>query len=586
MIAATPALWSLLLGALMLGGSLGRGYVLSYDMVWVPDLAVRSDFLGLGSGLPRAVPTDLVVALVDEVVPGMLLQKLVLLGTLVVAGTGAWRMVPGDGRVGPWAASTLYVWNPFVVERLGIGHWPLLMAYAALPWIYLNARSWATGGRRLPALVLWMAFASLSPVGGIVAAVFALLSAALPGAGSVRRVAWTCVAAGALNAPWVVAGALHGSATLSDPDAVTVFAAQGEGPLPPVLALMGLGGIWNAEVVPVSRTQWPAAVALLVVLSMCAAGIASWRRRTTASDRSVLLAAGAVGLLLAAAGALVPGAVGWVVAHVPGAGLVRDGSRFIALLAPLQATLFGLGVARAASAVPIRSGGVVAATALALSPVALMPDAALGLSGRLDAVGYPTEYAQAERALSERMEAGRSGDLLLLPFTPFRLPPWNDGRRTLNPLERYLPANYLSSDVLVVSGREIPGEDVRAQEVARILRTPDDEGVEQALRELGIAWVVVDHEAERALGASAPGLSATPGDSEVLHRGDLLTLWELPAEEVRASDPWTGRVPELLLLVLAWAAAGGALCMALVQLWRVRRPVARKCDPADDEMLP
>ena len=63
-------LWSLALALLLLGPALGPGYVLSYDMVWVPDLALRPDFLGLGSGLPRAVPSDAVVSVLDEVVPG------------------------------------------------------------------------------------------------------------------------------------------------------------------------------------------------------------------------------------------------------------------------------------------------------------------------------------------------------------------------------------------------------------------------------------------------------------------------------------------------------------------------------------
>ena len=33
--------WSLLLALLLLGPALGPGYVLAYDMVWVPDLALR-----------------------------------------------------------------------------------------------------------------------------------------------------------------------------------------------------------------------------------------------------------------------------------------------------------------------------------------------------------------------------------------------------------------------------------------------------------------------------------------------------------------------------------------------------------------
>src|SRR3546814_6013260 len=84
-----------LLGSLLLGPALGRGYVLSYDMVWVPDLALRTDFLGVDSALPRAVPSDAVVSVLDELVPGMLLQKLVLLMGLVAAGAGAARLVGG-----------------------------------------------------------------------------------------------------------------------------------------------------------------------------------------------------------------------------------------------------------------------------------------------------------------------------------------------------------------------------------------------------------------------------------------------------------------------------------------------------------
>ncbi len=85
---ALPAVWSLALALVLLGPALAPGYVLSYDMVWVPDLALRPDFLGLGSGLPRAVPSDAVVAVLDEVLPGMLLQKLVLVGMLTAGGSG------------------------------------------------------------------------------------------------------------------------------------------------------------------------------------------------------------------------------------------------------------------------------------------------------------------------------------------------------------------------------------------------------------------------------------------------------------------------------------------------------------------
>src|ERR1700710_858587 len=100
------------------------GFVLRYDMVFVPDLAFRSDFLGLGSGLPRAVPSDALVSLLDELVPGQVREKVLLLGALVLAGSGARRLVPSDNLTAQLAATSLYVWNPYVAERLGIGHWP------------------------------------------------------------------------------------------------------------------------------------------------------------------------------------------------------------------------------------------------------------------------------------------------------------------------------------------------------------------------------------------------------------------------------------------------------------------------------
>ena len=57
-LAWLPRVWATALALLMLWPVLGGGYVLTYDMVWVPELVLRPDVLGLGSGLPRAVPSD------------------------------------------------------------------------------------------------------------------------------------------------------------------------------------------------------------------------------------------------------------------------------------------------------------------------------------------------------------------------------------------------------------------------------------------------------------------------------------------------------------------------------------------------
>ena len=83
----------------------------------------------------------------------MLLQKLILVGVLVAGGIGAARLTERRSMVAGLVALTLYQWNPFVAERLLIGHWPVLVGYAALPWVVLSAQRWRDSGH-LPAAIV------------------------------------------------------------------------------------------------------------------------------------------------------------------------------------------------------------------------------------------------------------------------------------------------------------------------------------------------------------------------------------------------------------------------------------------------
>ena len=53
----------------------------------------------------------------------------------VGAAAGAARLVPSRLPAARAAAAALYAWNPFLYERLLMGHWGLLVSYAALPWV-------------------------------------------------------------------------------------------------------------------------------------------------------------------------------------------------------------------------------------------------------------------------------------------------------------------------------------------------------------------------------------------------------------------------------------------------------------------
>ena len=243
----------------------------------------------------------------------------------------------------------------------------------------------------------------------------------------------------------------------------------------------------------------------------------------------------------------------------PEAGLVRDGSRFVALLAPLATSIFGVGVAAVVDRLPARGARIAVASALVLAPLALMPDLGMALGGRLQPADYPAEYAAARAAVeARRAGGGKGGDVLLLPFSSYRLPSWNDGRRTLDPLGRYLTPDYLVSDVLYVSDIPIAGEDERAARVAELL----DEGLgtdelARALGEQGIAWVALDKEAAAVIGDAAPSADLT--DLPVVHDGARIVVWELPRPV-----PPTSSTGSAVAVAVAWCVAGGALVASAV----------------------
>lgn len=545
-----PRVWSIVVALLLLGPALGWGYVLSYDMVWVPDLAVTPDALGLGPGLPRAVPSDAVIGVLDELVPGALLQKVVLVGLLVAAGVGAAESLPDAGWAVRAVAVSVYVWNPFVVERLVMGHWPVLLGYALFPWLIFAARAHRLGSPRAWWLWLLLPLGSLSASAGLASAAVALAF----GVGrSLRRNLALAGAVVAANAPWVVSGLLHAGVSRTDPAGAEVFALKGEGLLPAPLAALGGGGIWNAEVVPTTR-EGPLAVALLLVLmGLALLGIAGWWHLLGRRDRVGYVTLWGVGLGLAVLSWSSPATTGWLAQHFPGGGLLRDGSRLLGLCFPLVALLVPLGAGRLGRMIGGRTHASTIVALLALGPLALMPDAGWGSSGRLAAVSFPPSYDRVRQAVGD----ANGGDVLLLPFSSYRAPAWNGGRKVLNPLGRYLDAQVVASDDLVVSGRVIDGEDPRGPAVKQALAADTADARAADLARLGISVYVVDRE--------SPG--STPEIAGRILHADREYL------SVRLSDPAVRRPPTswMVWMVLAWTAFLASIAIGM--LVRRRPPV-------------
>jgi hypothetical protein len=172
-----------LAGVLALGPALGPGYVLRYDMVFVPDLPLGTVLRG-ADGFPRAVPSDAVVALASMVLPGGVVQSLALLAVFAVGGAGAARLLlgalGGTRRVpvllASSAAGLAFVWNPFVAERLLLGQWAMLLGYAGLPWV-VGAAARLASSRPTTALARLVCALVPAAVGGFSSVVLTALTA-------------------------------------------------------------------------------------------------------------------------------------------------------------------------------------------------------------------------------------------------------------------------------------------------------------------------------------------------------------------------------------------------------------------------
>jgi hypothetical protein len=542
--------WTLVLAAVVLGPALRPGYVLTYDMVFVPEPSFSESTFGLGSALPRAVPQDALVTALTTFVPGDLLQKVVLLAALVAAGLGAAALVPAAWAPGRLVAATVAVWNPYVAERLVLGHWGLLVAYAGLFWLVGATRSWRLGGSPWPVVAL-LGLTALTPTGGVlglVAMAVVIVTTKRPAGGSPLGLWATAGAAVVVNAPWWVPGLLHGEAARSDEAGVSAFAARGELPGGVLPTLLGLGGVWNADVVPDSRETLLGLLWTALVLAL--AGIGVWRG--TARGAGVLptvLALGGVGLALALVGSLpvTKEALEWAVTAFPGAGLLRDGHKWVALAAPLLATAAAIGATDLARRMGTGLTRSAAVTGAALLTVALLPDLGWGVGGRLTPVDYPPAWVAVRDRLAAETAQPR---LVVLPWSAFRAYDWNDDRTLLDPARRFFPGEVVTDDRLGVGDVTVPGEDPRAVAVARAIDRDDLDA--DWLADAGYTHVLVQ--------SDQPGSTTAPqGTQRVLRRGDL-DLRRVPGP-VTAEDSLS---PVRIALVALANLGAAALTLAAV----------------------
>lgn len=531
--------YALALALMVAAPLLAPGYLLLRDAVSTPKAYLTDAALGLTEAAPRALPQDFFVAVASHVVDGGVVVKLLLVTGLWLAGWGAARLadlvVPAGGLAGQFVAATLAVWNPYVAERLLQGHWSLLVGYGCLPWVAaavlrLRGSDDATGWP----VLFWIAVAGLTPTGLMLAATLALACCAAPGTGRSRPwCAAVSLGAAVLGAlPWLVAPMLAGSLASSQAAGVPEFAARAEPGLGTVGSLAGLGGIWNGQAVPETRTTLFALVATAVLLLVVVAGLPTAVRRPEARPLLVLAAVAVIAPALMATG---PGlaTLEAVVRAVPGLGVLRDAQKWVALALPGYAVAGASAMVTAARRVPRG----VAATVCCLALVAVLPDLAWGVGGKVTSVRYPPGWTTAAELVNADPRP-----VVVLPQASMRHFPWAGAAPVLDPLPRWVSADVLTTGDLDIGGRMVPGEGTRARAVERLVLS--GAGVEE-LAAAGVGWVVVE-------GRGGPRLSLP-----VAFADDDIAVYRVGGDRPAASHRGIAIAAHLAWLAAVLAGAAG-----------------------------
>lgn len=222
--------------------AMAPGFLLYRDFVTVPVPVLNAAALGAG-GAPRSVPLDVVTALTSWLVPSWLVQKVLLVAPLLLAGSGVSFLLRHRGFAATIVGSVLAVWNPYVAERLLLGQSPTLLGYAMIPWLIAAVRSQRSRGWRIVLVTLASLPAALTPVGGMALLTVIIAAASLTNGRRVADAALLGLPVLVLALPWILTG-LRDPTRGATPSGATAFAVAADSPGGVIGSVLTLGGVW------------------------------------------------------------------------------------------------------------------------------------------------------------------------------------------------------------------------------------------------------------------------------------------------------------------------------------------------------
>ena len=379
-------------------------------------------------------------------------DKVFLLAPIVVGGLGVAHLVVrrlGGGAIAGALGGTLYVINPFMYDRMVSGQLYFVAGCALLPWasgaVFDMIRE--PDRRSILRVGLWLAVLAAVDlhVAGACGVMILVALAVRHSRRQATAVAGATAVAIAVCGYWIPRALLASPAPTVTAYDLSAYASRPGGWLT-FPNLLALGGFWRGEfTTPAQRIP-----ALLVVFGgiLCVFAFGASRLIRSPEHRawSITLGVGAILGVLVSAGMSTPltrSAFRWSVDHLFGFAIYREPQKLLVLLTLAYAVGFAIGVERILAArrtAAARGVTVVIAITAVLACGYLM---LWGFSGALHLTRYPASWSAADEAMDRQ---GSEGGALVVPWVPYALWSFSDGRIVANPAPSFFSRPTLVQD--------------------------------------------------------------------------------------------------------------------------------------------
>lgn len=500
------------------------GFILSLDMVFVPDPQFPES-------VSNTYPFECLLWLLGLILPGDILQKIILLSILVFSGVGMHLLIrqlrplslPNRfWTIACWAGGIFYMINPFIYSRFMAGQWLFLLGYALLPFfvrslIILIAQPTMRRGIITGLIATIITCLSIHHIG--ILAIATLACICIPFFRRRPAIVKPLVKAGAagigifvlLSSFWLIPS-LVGSSDMSsvstfDKSHHEAFATDGGNLLGRIANVIRLQGFWaeSQQLFALPQTVIPGWGILFGIMwiIIIAGAVFAWKKSHTAAGIGIAFIV--IGIALS-----VTPLIQEASRIFPLLGGYREPHKFASLITFGFAILFAFGVARILT--KVRWPAYWSAALLCL-PLLLASTMLWGFAGQLSPKHYPQQWHE--------MNSKLTGTTLFLPWHQYASFSFSD-RIIATPAEKFFTAPVLASNDPEFNDISPTDPDKKRQEISMLLKSrPND--ISARLRTLGITNVLLAKEQDYE---KYDWLNQSPGIQKTL-QNDRLILYAL-----------------------------------------------------------